>query len=105
MVDIIVVTKPNTTSARTDRDSFTIANKAYLSHVSARPESFLVPVSEPYPDPDNESHYIFNYTLTLLPYQIFILPANLQTKLNESIFQTHHIYSDEDIRYLYTVLY
>jgi hypothetical protein len=97
MVDIIVVTKPKTTSIQIT-DSFTIANKAYLSHVSARPESFLVPVSDPYLDPDDESHYIFNYTLTLLPYQIFILPANLQTKINESIFQTHHIYSDEDIR-------
>lgn len=79
-------------------DPFAMANKIYLSHISARPNAFLVPVSDPYPNPDDESRFIFNYNLTLLPTQIFILPKHLEEHINKSIFKTHAIYSDSDIR-------
>lgn len=80
-------------------DPFTLANKTYLSHISARANAFLVPMAEPYPDPDDDTRSIFNLNLTLLPRQIFILPVSLKSRLNQSIFETHAIYTDNEIRY------
>lgn len=93
MVDIIVITKPADISKI---DPFALANKAYLTHTSAR--AFLNPAADPFPSPDDESRLIHNINLTLLPHQILVLPTSLERFINSSIFQTHAYYSDNDIK-------
>ncbi len=93
----MVITKTTNTLGQS-LDPFALANKTYLSHISARPNAFLLPAAEPYPSLDDDGRYVYNLNLTLLPNQIFILPKNLENRLNKSVFKTHSIYSDSDIR-------
>jgi hypothetical protein len=95
-LDIMVITKPTTTTTATD--PFATANKIYVSHISARPNSFIIPNSEPYPNPDDPSRLVYNYNLTLLPHQILILPKHLEPLLSKNIFTSQAIYSDAEIR-------
>ncbi len=91
----MVITKPTVGQAS---DPFTLANRIYLSHISGRPNSFLSLSSEPYPDPDNDSHVVYNLSVTLHPYQILLLPVTLEDKITPSLAQTHAIYTDDELR-------
>lgn len=81
-------------------DPFTTANRIYLSHISGRPSSFILPSSDPYMDPTDESRLIYKLKLTLLPNQILILPNSLEKRLNQDIFKTFSLYTDSDVRYV-----
>ena len=75
-----------------------MANKTYLTHVGARPNAFLFPEADPFPDPNDPTRFIYNLNLTLLPTQIFILPKTLQARVTDSIFKSHAYYTDNEIR-------
>lgn len=79
-------------------DPFPLVNKAYTPHVSARPDMFLTNAAEPSPSPDDRTRTLYNLNLTLLPNQIFVLPKTLEERIDKSVFSTHYIYTDSDIR-------
>jgi len=100
LLDIVVITKPTVGQAS---DPFTLANRIYLSHISGRPNSFLSLSADPYPDPENDSHVVYNLSLTLQPYQIFCLPVTLENKINPSLTNTHAIYTNDELRLVFLV--
>jgi hypothetical protein len=81
-------------------DPFTIANRIYLSHISGRANSFIVPAAEPFQNTEEPSLFTYNLNLTILPDQIIILPLSLEKKLNPITLNSNSIaiYSDESLR-------
>jgi len=93
--DIVVIAKP---TVGQPLDPFTLVNRAYLSHVSGRPDSFISVSSEPEYDPDDSTRFLYHLNVTLLPNQILILPSHLEERLNPEVFNSKAVYSDSDIR-------